>query len=179
MSELEGGGRKALPWVMAALVLVIGGAKLDAARPLVGRALAVAAPIIPVVLGAARIESAAPPIERMAVVTGWLTVLIGEVCVAAGFFGVSWLAGAAAVLRWALLPLVAVAIAAEYFDRRRGGKSRFGAYVALSAGFAAYLSTHTHAAAFFAVFGAFFAALLAGAAALLLGELLARVLPDS
>ncbi len=170
----EGAGRSSLPWIMAALVLVVGGAKLDAARPFVARALAVAAPIVPVLIGAARMESAAPRLERAATVTSWLTILASELCVAAGFFAVDWLDGYERPLRFALAPLVLVAIVIEMLDRRRGGKSRFGAYVALSAGFAAYLSTHTHSDTFLAVFTAFIAALAAGCAALLLAELLAR-----
>ena len=48
------GGRSYLPWVMAALVLVVGGAKLDAARPLVARGLALAIPVVPVALRGVR-----------------------------------------------------------------------------------------------------------------------------
>ena len=81
--------RSWLPWIMAGMVLVVGGAKLDAARPFVARALAVAMPVVPVLIGVKRLEGGKLEVERAASVIGWITILAGEACVVSGFFGLS------------------------------------------------------------------------------------------
>src|SRR5262245_37468785 len=77
MNDAPESGRSYLPWIMAALVLVVGGAKLDAARPIVARALAIAIPIVPVVMAVKRVEGADQTLERAAGAVGWLTILAG------------------------------------------------------------------------------------------------------
>jgi hypothetical protein len=168
--------RSNLPWVMAGLVLVIGGAKLDAARPIVARILAVAIPIVPVVLGVRRVTGGALLLERTAMAVGGVTVLFAELCVLSSFFHVSLLGAFASVFRLALYAAVVGALVAHLLEARSQGKARFAGYVGIAAGFGVFLSTHVDKDPFSAVFGAFFVAVLVGGAVLLVGELLVRLL---
>jgi hypothetical protein len=175
MSE-EDSPRSTLPWVMAALVLVIGGAKLDAARPLVAQGLALAIPVVPVALAVKRVEGGGPTLERAAGIVGWLTILAGEACVASAFFHVGVLDGVAPLARAALYAAAAGALFVHTLEARSLGKARFAGYLGIAAGFAIYLSTHAGKDAFGSVFGAFFLSLLfGGGTGLLTGELLGRL----
>jgi hypothetical protein len=168
--------RSSLPWVMAALVLVVGGAKLEAARPLVAQGMALAIPVVPVALAVKRIEGGGPTLERAAGFVGWLTILAGEACVANSFFHVVALDGFAPLARAVLYAAGAGALFVHALEARSLGKARFAGYIGIAAGFASYLSTHVGKDPFGSVFGAFFLALLVGGGAgLLLGELLGRV----
>lgn len=175
VSDDEGSGRSYLPWIMAALVLVVGGAKLDAARPLVARGLAIAVPIVPVVMAVKRLEGGNRSLERYGTAVGWVTILAGELCVAIGFFQVTALAG---LLRFAHIALYAAgagALVVHMLEARRGTKGRFAGLIGIAAAFAIYISTHVGKDAFGSVFAAFFVAMLVGGAGLLAGELLVRV----
>jgi hypothetical protein len=175
MSE-EGSERSSLPWIMAALVLVIGGAKLDSARPLVARALAIAIPVVPVLIGVKRIEGSRLEVERAAHAIGWVTILAGEACVASGFFQVRALDAVAPLARIALYGAAAAALVVHTLDARIGSKARFAPFIGMAGAGAIYLSSHPPSAdAFSAVLGAFFAALfIGGGAGLMAGELLGR-----
>lgn len=171
----EDSARSSLPWLMAALVLVIGGAKLDFARPHIARLLAIAIPIVPVVMGVKRLEGGDLNLERAGSIVGWTTILAGELCVASGFFGVSALDGVAPFARALLYVAAAAALAVHTLEARRGTKARFAAFIGIACAFAVYLSTHTGKDVFGRVYAAFFVALLiGGGAGLLAGELLAR-----
>jgi len=169
-----------LPWVMAALVLVVGGAKLDAARPLVARALAVAIPIVPVALAVKRVEGGPTSLERAAKVVGWLTIFAGEACVASSLFHVSALDGALPFARVVLYGMGLGALLVHTLEARSLGKARYAGYVGIAAGFALYLSRHVGNDPFAAVFGAFFVGTaVGGGVGLLAGELLGRVFKKS
>ncbi len=168
--------RSYLPWVMAALVLVIGGAKLEAARPIVARVLSVAIPIVPIALGVKRVEGGALVVERAATAVGWLTVIAAELCVLSAIFHVGVLAPAAGALKVALFAALALALGLHLLEARTHGKARFAGYAGIAAGFGLFLLTHVGNDPFSAVFGAFFVGVLVGGAALLLGELLVRLL---
>jgi hypothetical protein len=171
----EGSERSHLPWVMAALVLVVGGAKLDSARPLVARALAIAIPIVPVLMGVKRLDGTDLGLERAAAVVGWLTIAAAEVCVAAGIFHVTALQPWTPFSRYALYGAGAAALVVHTLEARRSSKPRFAAFVGMAAVFAVYVSTHDGRDVFARVFGAFFVALfLGGGIGLLGGELLGR-----
>ena len=168
--------RSYLPWVMAALVLVMGGAKLDAARPYVARGLAVAIPVVPVALAVKRVEGGAATLERVATVVGWTTILAGEACVASGLFHIAVFEGVAPWARLALYAAGIGALAVHTLEARSQGKARFAGYIGIAAGFGIYLSSHGGSDVFSAVFGAFFVGLaLGGGGGLLSGELLGRV----
>jgi hypothetical protein len=172
--------RSYLPWVMAALVLVVGGAKLDAARPLVARALAVAIPVVPVALAVKRVEGGSATLEQAAKVVGWLTILAGEACVTNGLFRVSALDGLAPFARGALYAAALGALVVHTLEARSLGKARFAGYIGIAAAFSLYLSRHVGSDAFGAVFGAFFVGLaVGGGVGLLTGELLGRVFKKS
>lgn len=172
MSDSE---RSYLPWVMAALVLVVGGAKLEATRPVVARVLAVAIPIVPVVLGVKRVEGGAVAVERVAAAVGWLTVLGAELCVLIGFFHVAALSPVAPWARGALALAGLGALVAHLLEARHHGKARFAGYIGIAAGFGWFILGHLDHDPFSAVFAAFFIAVLIGGGALLAGELLARL----
>jgi hypothetical protein len=172
--------RSYLPWVMAALVLVVGGAKLDAARPLVARALALAIPVVPVALAVKRVEGGSATLEQAAKAVGWLTILAGEACVANGLFGVGALDGVTPFARAALYAAAVGALIVHTLEARSLGKARFAGYVGIAAGFSLYLSRHVGNDAFGAVFAAFFVGLaVGGGVGLLSGELLGRVFKKS
>jgi hypothetical protein len=175
VSDDEEAGRSYLPWIMAALVLVVGGAKLDAARPLVARGIAVALPIVPVVMAIKRLEGGKITLERAGTAVGWVTMLAGELCVVVGLFNVSALSWLLPVAHAALYAAVASALVVHTLEARRGTKGRFAGFIGIAAAFAIYISTHGGKDAFGSVFGGFFVAMACGGAALLIGELLARV----
>lgn len=175
MSADDGNRRSPLPWVMAALVLVIGGAKLDFARPHLARALAVALPIVPVVMGVKRLEGGDWSLERAASVVGWLTILAAELCVAGGFFQVGALTAFVPAARLALGGALAAALVVHNLEARRGSKARFAGFIGSAGAFAAYLSWHQSTDAFASVLGSFFVALVVGGAALVAGELSVRL----
>ena len=166
--------RSYLPWIMAALVLVVGAAKLDAARPLVARALAIAIPVVPVVMGVKRLEGGDPTLEKAGSAVGWVTILAGELCVAGSLFQVSALGSLLPVARVAIYAAAASALVVHTLEARRGTKARFAGFVGIAGAFAVYLSTHPGKDPFASVFGAFFVALFVGGVGLLAGELLAR-----
>jgi hypothetical protein len=171
----EDSERSSLPWIMAALVLVIGGSKLDLARPHVARALAIAIPIVPVVMGLKRLEGGDLRLERAGSVIGWATILAGELCVARGFFGVAALDGIVAPARGVLYAAAVGALLVGALAARRGIKARFAPLVGIAAAFAVYLSTHPGKDPFAKVYAGFFLALVVGGGAgLLAGELLDR-----
>lgn len=159
---------------MAALVLVIGGAKLEAARPVVGRILAVAIPIVPVLLGMKRVEGGNPSLERLASAVGWLAILGAEACVAGAFFHLQWLTLALPVARALCAIAVVGAVVAQLWEARRHGKGRVAGYIGIAAGYGVFISTHVGKDPFLSVFGAFFVGMFVGGAALLVGELLSR-----
>ncbi|HEY6078976.1 MAG TPA: hypothetical protein VIW29_09240 [Polyangiaceae bacterium] len=174
MSE-EGSGRSYLPWIMAALVLTIGGAKLDAARPLVARGLALAIPLVPVLMAMKRLDGTDLRLERAAAVVGWLTIAAAELCVLSGIFRVSALQPLVPFSRYALYGAAAAALAVHTLEARRSNKPRFAAFIGMAAVFATYVSTHDGRDIFARVLGAFFVGLfVGGGAGLLAGELLAR-----
>jgi hypothetical protein len=169
-----------LPWVMAALVLVVGGAKLEAARPFVARGLAVAIPVVPVALALKRVEGGTATLEQAAKAVGWLTILAGETCVVNGLFQVSALDGVAPFARISLYAAGVGALLVHTLEARSLGKARFAGYIGIAAGFSLYLSRHVGNDPFGSVFGAFFVGLaLGGGVGLLMGELLGRVFKKS
>lgn len=171
----EDSPRSALPWVMAALVLVIGGAKLEAARPVVGRVLAVAIPVVPVLLGLSRVQGGNPRLERLASAVGWLTLLGAEVCVAGAFFHLQLLTQALPAARFLCSLMIVLALVANTWEAQSHGKGRFAAYVGIAAGYGVFISTHVGKDPFASVFGAFFVGMFVGGAALLAGEVLSRL----
>ncbi len=167
--------RSYLPWILATLVLVVGGAKLEAARPLVARVLALAVPVVPVAIGVKRVEGGGTTLERAAGAVGWLTILAGEACVAGGFFRVETLTALVPSARFVLYGAAAGALVVHTLEARSLGKARFAGYIGIASGFAVYISRHVGADPFASVFGAFFVGMFVGGAELLTGELLGRV----
>jgi hypothetical protein len=168
--------RSYLPWVMAALVLLVGGAKLDAARPYIARGLAVAIPVVPVIMAIKRVEGGNLTVERAATAVGWLTIVAGEACVAGGVFHVAALSGLLPVARGLLYAAAVAALVVHTLEARTQPKARYAAFLGIACVFAVYVSTHPGRDMFGSVFGAFFVAFfVGGGTGLLAGEALSRV----
>lgn len=168
--------RSYLPWILATLVLVVGGSKLDQARPYIARGVALAIPVVPVAIALKRVEGGGEQLERFAGLVGWGAILAAEACVAGALFDVGPLGGTLAIWRLALYAVGAAALLVHTLEARSVGKARFAGYVGLVAGFAVYLSGHVGKDVYASVFGAFFVGLaLGGGTGLLTGELLGRV----
>lgn len=172
--------RSYLPWIMAVLVLIVGGSKLDQARPYIARAMALAVPIVPVALALKRVEGGGDRLERLAGVVGWGAILAAEACVAGALFHFDPLSNTLGVWRVALYAVAVAALVVHTLEARSIGKARFAGYVGLVAGFGVYLSGHVGHDVYASVFGAFFVGLaVGGGAGLLTGELLGRVFRKS
>jgi hypothetical protein len=168
--------RSYLPVIMAALVLVVGGAKLEAARPLVARTLAVAIPVVPVLLAMKRVEGGGERLERAAGIVSWATLLTGEACVIGTIFQPQMLSGVMPFARALLYVIAPAALVVHTLEARSLGKARFAGYVGIALGFAFYVSGHVGKDVFASVFGAFFVGFFAGGGGgLLVGEVLGRV----
>jgi len=172
--------RSYLPWLMVALILVIGGAKLDATRPLLANTLAVLGPIIPAAMGVSKLYGGNATVERAALLVGGAAVLAGEVCVVGGFFGVEALGGSLTAARRVLYAAVLAALVVDTHAVTRGMNGRFAALIGISCVFALHLSSQSGSGAFGRVFGAFFVALaLGGGVGLVAGELSGRCFKPS
>lgn len=174
MSDEE--NRSTLPWVMAALVLVVGGSKVEQARPYIAMLMALAVPVVPVAIALKRVEGGGEQLERLAGLVGWAAILVGEACVGGALFHLGPLSSTLGVWRVALYGVAVAALVVHTLEARSVGKARFAGYVGLVAGFGVYLSGHVGHDAYASVFGAFFVGLaLGGGSGLLTGELLGRV----
>lgn len=168
--------RSRLPWILAALVLVVGGAKLEAARPLIARALSVAVPVVPVAIAVQRVEGGGVALERSAQAVGWSAIVLAELCVAGSFLGIEWLKPLLPAAQLALCAVVLAALVVHVLEARGLGKARYAGYIGLVAGFGAFLSRSGAGDALGRVLGAFFVGLaLGGGGGLLSGELLGRL----
>jgi hypothetical protein len=168
--------RSHLPWIIAALVLVVGGAKVDAARPYVARALALAVPVVPVLMGIKRVEGGNLTVERAAMAVGGLTIVASEACVAGGLFHVTALDAWLPIARALLYAAALAALLVHVLEARAQPKARYAAFIGIACVFGVYVSTHPTKDLFGSVFGAFMVALfVGGGAGLLTGELLARI----
>ena len=175
MSE-ESPQRSYLPWIMAVLVLVVGGSKLDQARPFIARGMALAIPVVPLAIALKRVEGGGLQLERWAGLVGWVVILAAEACVVGSLFHVGPLQSHLSLWRAALYAAVVAALVVHTWEARNVGKARFAGYAGLVAGFAVYLSGHVGSDVYASVFGAFFVGLaLGGGTGLLTGELLGRV----
>ncbi len=167
--------RSYLPWIIAAMVLVVGGAKVDAARPYVARALALAVPAVPVIMGIKRIEGGNLTLEKAATLVGWLTILAAEACVGYGFFHLAGLAGLVGVARFVLYGAAVAGLVVHTYESRSQPKARFAAFIGIACMFGVWISTHSSKDPFASVFGAFMVSLfVGGGVGLLAGELLGR-----
>ncbi len=144
MSDEPASERSYLPWILAALVLVVGGAKLEPARPLVARLLALAIPVVPVAIAVKRVEGGGATLERAAGYVGWFMILAGEACVGGGFFQLSALAGLTPFARFARsTQLSRPRCSCTRWRPQNLGKARFAGYLGIAGGFAWYISNHT------------------------------------
>jgi hypothetical protein len=161
---------------MGALVIVVGGSKLDQARPHIARALSLAIPVVPVAIALKRIEGGGEALERAAGLVGWAAILVAEACVVGALFHVEIIGTALPFLRAACVAAALAGLGVLLLEARRVGRARFAVYVGLVAAFGAYLSNHVGRDDYASVFGAFFVAVfVGGGAGLFVGELLSRV----
>lgn len=164
-----------LPWMIAGAVLSFGGAKVEALRPQLAVAIALAVPVVLATSGVFRLRGAPPALETCALVLGGAVVIAAELGVAGGFLGMTRLAGALPAARMALVALPLPALLLHTLAAREGLNSRFGAWIGMACAFAWYVSSSTAPDRFAGVFTAFFFALgVGGGLGLFVGEGLRR-----
>jgi len=167
--------RARLPLLLFSLLLLVGGSKLDAVRPLEGEIVAFVIPAVAVVSGVAPFSDVHGQLRNRVFALGGALLLLCELAsYEAVFESPSVLPSWVMPVLFALaLPLV---VWAEVAGARRGLRSRLTAWVGLSLVFALYIRGHAVSSNLFgSVFAAFFVALfLGGGSGLFLGEAAVR-----
>ena len=170
----EAFSRARLPLLLLSLLLLVGGSKLDAVRPLEGQIVAFVIPAVGVFSGIAPFNDAPGRLRNQVFALGAVVLALGELASYQAVFESAPLFALAMPLVFALaLP---IAVWAEVTGARRGLRSRITAWLGLSMVFALYFRGHAaHANLFGSVFAAFFVALfLGGGTGLFLGEAAVR-----
>jgi hypothetical protein len=164
-----------LPWMISAVVLIFGAARIEALRPHLATIMALAAPVVAATSGVYRFRGAHHALETCALVVAGLVVVAAEVCVAGAFLGMARLAPLVGVARHLLIAAVGAALALHTLAVGRGLNPRFGAWIGMAAAFAWFVSGYVGDDRFGAVFSGFFFALaVGGGLGLLAGEALRR-----
>jgi len=168
--------RLRLPLLLGALLLLIGGSKLDSVRPLEGQIVALLIPVIAVFSGAAPFRDARSGLRNSVFALGAVVLVLAEL----GPYRVVFADTIAApTLSTSLLLVGAMALAVrfEVAGAQRGLRSRLSAWFGLAIVFALYFPAHAASGdnLFGSVFAAFLIALFAGGGlGLCLGEFAVR-----
>lgn len=174
-SEAFDEARGYLPWMVGALVLIFGAARIDALRPHLASVIALSAPVVAVTSGVYRFRGAHRALESSALLLGGLVVIAAEVCIGGGLLGMTNLTPLLKLARPVLIAAVGVALVLHTVAVRRGLNPRFGAWIGMASAFAWYVSRYEDADRFAGVFAGFFFALaVGGGLGLLAGEALRR-----
>jgi len=167
--------RARLPILLFSLLLLVGGSKLDAVRPLEGEIVAFVIPAVAVFSGLAPFTDAHGALRDRVFILGALLLLASELASYQAVFDSgplvpAWLTPALFVLA------VPLTVWAEVKGSRRGLRSRISAWFGLAMVFALYFHGHVARGNLFgSVFAAFFVALfLGGGTGLFLGEAAVR-----
>ncbi len=154
----EAFSRARLPLLLFSLLLLVGGSKLDAVRPLEGQVVAFAIPAVAVLSGIAPFADAHQRLRNQVFALGAIVLVLTEL---ASYSAVFEGASAASALVNPLVFALALAIAlfSEVAGARRGLRSRLSAWLGLALVFALYFRGH---AVQNNLFGSVFAALLVG-----------------
>ena len=166
--------RARLPLLLFSLLLLVGGSKLDAVRPLEGQIVAFVIPAVAVFSAIAPFNDAHAGLRNRVFGLGAVVLALCELAAYQGVFEIVPLSVLVAPLAFALA--VPLSVWAEVAGARRGLRSRLTAWLGLAMVFALYFRGHAAAGNLFgSVFAAFFVALfLGGGAGLCLGEFAVR-----
>ncbi|HET7538596.1 MAG TPA: hypothetical protein VFK05_01945 [Polyangiaceae bacterium] len=170
----EAFSRARLPLLLLSLLLLVGGSKLDAVRPLEGQIVAFVIPAVAVISGVAPFSDAHGPLRNRVFALGTVVLALSELASYQAVFEAAPLFALATPLAFAVaLPF---AVWAEVGGARRGLRSRLTAWLGLAMVFALYFRGHALKNNLFgSVFAAFFVALfLGGGAGLCVGEFAVR-----
>jgi hypothetical protein len=167
--------RLRLPLLLCSLLLLVGGSKLDAVRPLEGQIVALLIPAIAVFAGIGPFRDAHSSLRNVVFALGVLLLVLAELgpyrvvfedTVRAPALGVTLL----------LLALLPIAVVLEVAGAQRGLRSRLSAWFGLAIVFALYFPAHAATGNLFgSVFAAFLIALFfGGGVGLCVGEFAVR-----
>ena len=167
--------RLRLPLLLCALLLLVGGSKLDSVRPFEGQVVALLIPLIAVVSGVAPYREAHSALRNLVFALGAWVLVLAEL----GPYRVVFEESAAAPSLSTTLLLAASMVLAVVFEvagAQRGLRSRLSAWLGLAIAFALYFPAHAAKSNLFgSVFAAFLIALfLGGGLGLCVGEFAVR-----
>lgn len=164
-----------LPWMIGSIVLIFGAARIDALRPHLATAVALAVPVVAATSGVYRFRGAHQALETLALAVGGVAVVAAEALIAGGLLGMDNLTPVLTFARPALASATAAALVLHVLAVRRGLNPRFGAWIWMAAAFAWYVSSRSPGDRFSIVFAGLFVALaLGGGVGSLAGEALRR-----
>jgi hypothetical protein len=167
--------RLRLPLLLCSLLLLVGGSKLDAVRPLEGQIMALLIPLIAIGSGVGPFRDAHSSLRNAVFALGALVLAVAELGPYRVVFDDAALAPTLGVTLLLVIALP-LAVVLEVAGAQRGLRSRLSAWFGLAIVFALYFPTHAATNNLFgSVFAAFLIALfLGGGAGLCIGELAVR-----
>ena len=167
--------RLRLPLLLCSLLLLVGGSKLDAIRPIEGQIIPFVIPLVAVFSGVSPFFDAHVALRNLVLVLGAGVLVLAEL--GAYRVVVDEVVEAPRLLVMALLALaMLVAVGFEAAGAQRGLRSRLSAWFGMACVFGLYFPGHAVVANLFgSVFAAFMVALfVGGGGGLFAGELAAR-----
>jgi len=167
--------RLRLPLLLASLLLLVGGSKLDSVRPLEGQIVALLIPVIAVFAGVGPFRDAHATLRNGVFALGALVLVLAELGPYRVVFEGSVTAPTFNIVLL-LLGALLLAVVFEVAAARRGLRSRLSAWFGLAIVFALYFPGHAAPSNLFgSVFAAFLIALfLGGGTGLCVGEFAVR-----
>lgn len=171
----EAFSRLRLPLLLCSLLLLVGGSKLDAVRPLEGQIIPFIVPLVAVGSGIGPFVDAHVNLRNLVFALGALVLLLAEV----GSYRVvveDTVKSPELVVKVLLALALLLAVAFEVTGAQRGLRSRLSAWLGLAVVFALYFPGHAVPNNLFgSVFAAFLVALfMGGGLGLFLGEFAVR-----
>jgi hypothetical protein len=167
--------RLRLPLLLFSLLLLVGGSKLDAVRPVEGQVVALVIPLVAVLSGVVPYRESDSSLRNLVFALGALVLVLAEVGSYRVVFEDVVASPALPVLVLLGLALV-LAVSFEVAGAQRGLRSRLSAWLGMAIVFALYFPGHAAPKNLFgSVFAAFLVALfVGGGAGLFLGEFAVR-----
>ena len=167
--------RLRLPLLLAGLLVLVGGSKLDAVRPLEGQVVGFVIPLVAVCSGVGPFRDVYPSLRNAVFASGAAVLVLTELSPYRVVVAES-LTPPALGLKLLLAAAIPLAVWFEAAGARRGVRTRISAWFGLAVVFALYFPGHAEPQNLFgSVFAAFLVALLVGGGGgLFLGEFAGR-----